>query len=147
PENRPLSDRARAENVALKQQRAARRGAPLPVWYQLDVTTATAEIVPPTRTGDRPFDEDVEGKSRCPRGDLIGLNLLSEVSVRADTRGDTDIACSRQFIGARQTIPGRSGRHFGVFRAVPVILISPKFREMLVRENVKGAYTEVVHLV
>jgi hypothetical protein len=50
-------------------------------WSQL-VISPSCDIVPPTKTGIDPFDDDANGISRCPLGDLVGLNLLSEVSVR-----------------------------------------------------------------
>ena len=78
---------------------ARRMRTPLPVWYQLVVSSACAEIVPPTRTGIDPFDDDIRGEYRCPLGDTIGLRLLSEVSVNAMSRGGSDIVCTRQFIG------------------------------------------------
>ena len=37
------------------------------------------EIVPPTGAGVDPFDEDPEGRYRCPCGHVLGLNRLSEL--------------------------------------------------------------------
>jgi hypothetical protein len=114
-----------------------RIGKPVPAWYQLVVTTADAQIVAPTRVGSDPFDSEPEGKYRCPLGDLMGLNLLSEVSISAQSRGDDDLVCSRQFFGARR----------GVLRPHRLILISQKFRKLIEDENVRGAYIEVAHLL
>jgi hypothetical protein len=136
-ENRALYDQARAENAALKGEESKRRGESMPVWYQLVVTSADAEIVPPTRVGINPFDEDPEGQCRCPLGDLIGLNLLSEVSVGAASRNGLDIAASRQFIGARR----------GLLRPSRIILVSPRFLKLVESENLKGVDFEVVHYV
>lgn len=105
--------------------------------FQLTVQSAEAEIVPPTRAGIDPFDDDAEGECRCPQGDLIGLNVLSEVSVKAATRGDADIVCTRQFIGARR----------GLLRPQRIILISPKVWRLLESEKLKGWEVEVAHLV
>ena len=137
PENSALCDQARAENAAMKGEAARRRGKPMPVWHQLVVTSNTAEIVSPTRVGINPFDDDTKGGCRCPLGDLIGLNVLSEVSISAASRGDADIVCSRQFTGARR----------GLLRPRRVMLISPKFRKLLEMEKVKGFNIEVAHLV
>lgn len=106
-------------------------------WFQLTVQSAEAEIVPPTRAGIDPFDDDAKGECRCPQGDLIGLNVLSEVSVKAATRGDADIVCTRQFIGARR----------GLLRPERIILISPKVWRLLESEKLKGWQVEVARLV
>jgi hypothetical protein len=136
-ENRPLLERARAEYAVLKGEESKRSGEPMPVWHQLVVTANTTEIVAPTRVGIDPFDDDPKGECRCPSGDLIGLNLLSEVSIRAASRGNADIVCSRQFIGARR----------GLLRPNRVMLISPKFWNFIESESLKGIKIEVAHLV
>ena len=109
----------------------------MPVWHQLVVTSNTAEIVAPMRVGIDPFDDDPKGECRCPLGDLIGLNLLSEVSISAASRGDADIVCSRQFIGVRR----------GLLRPRRVILISPKFWKLIESENLKGVDIEIARVV
>ena len=136
-ENRVLFDRARKENAAMKGEETKRSCAPIPVWHQLVVTSANAEMVAPTHVGINPFDDDRKGECRCALGDLIGLNLLSEVSINAATRGGGDIVCSRQFIGARR----------GLLRPTRVNLISPKFRKLIESESLKGVDIEVAHLV
>jgi len=135
--NRAMLEQARAEYVASKGERDRRGSKPMPVWHQFVVTSADAEIVPPTRVGIDPFDEDIKGECRCPRGDLIGLNLLSEVSIRAASRGNADIVSSRQFIGTRR----------GLLRPRRVILISPKVWRLIESEKLKGVDIEVAHVV
>ncbi|UCD52920.1 MAG: hypothetical protein JSW27_09820 [Phycisphaerales bacterium] len=135
-ENRVLFEQARAENATLKGEEDRRKGKPMPIWYQLVVTATDAEIVPPTRVGIDPFDDDPKGECRCPLGDLIGLNLLSEVSIRAASRGDTDIVASRQFIGTRR----------GVLRPRRAILISPRMWRLIESEKLRGIQIEVAHL-
>ncbi len=136
-ENGVLLDRAREENAALAEAKSRRSGTPLPVWHQLVVASAQAEIVPPTRVGIDPFDDDPDGRCRCIAGDLIGLNLLSEVSVLAATRGEADIVCSRQYIGTRRDL----------LRPSRVILVSQRFWSVLRSAKSKGADVEVAHLV
>jgi hypothetical protein len=136
-ENRALFDRAMAEHVALMGRKNRRCAISFPVWYQLVITAADAEIAPPTRVGIGPFDDDPEGTCRCPLGDLIGLNLLSEVSISAANVSGADIICSRQFIGTRR----------GLLRPHRVILISPKFWRLIEAENVKSVGVEIAHLV
>ena len=136
-ENRALLDQAWAEYAASRRAKSRRCGKPTPVWYQLIVTSSQAEIVPPTRVGIDPFDDDPKGECRCPLGDLIGLNLLSEVSIRVASRGDTDFVCTRQFVGVRR----------GLLRPRRVILISPKVRRLIESERLKGVEIEVAHVV
>lgn len=113
------------------------RSLELPDWSQLVIHSADADIVPPTRAGIDPFNDDPKGEHRCAEGDTIGLNLLSEVSVDAASRGQGDIAASRQFVGVRR----------GSLRPERVILISQKVRQLIDAEKLKGCEIEVAHLV
>jgi len=106
-------------------------------WFQLRVPASEAKIVPPTRVGITPFDEDPEGKCRCSRGDLIGLNLLSEVSISSGSRGEADFVASKQYIGTRR----------GLLRPRRIILISPRVRQLLVDEKVRAFETDIARLV
>jgi hypothetical protein len=106
-------------------------------WCQLVVVSTNAEIAAPTRLGIDPFDEDPSCECRCPLGDLLGLNLLSEVSVRSSTVGEEDIVRSRQFVGIRRRL----------LRPEQAILISPKVRRLIDSGKLKGCEIEVVHLV
>lgn len=105
-------------------------------WFQLTVQSAEAEIVAPTRVGIDPFDDDPHGEGRCPLGDLLGLNLLSEVTIRAATRGDADFVSSRQFIGVRREL----------LRPERVILVSPKVWKLIESEKLKGCEVEIARL-
>jgi hypothetical protein len=135
-ENLASLEQARAELVASKKERTHHKHQPGFAWHQLLVTSSEADICPPTRVGVDPFNADPKGECCCSRGDLIGLNLLSEVSVRAESRGDADFVCSRQFIGTRR----------GLLRPRRVVLISPKARRLFESMNLKGANVEVAHL-
>ena len=106
-------------------------------WFQLNVQSANAEIIAPTRVGINPFDDDLAGECRCLQGDLIGLNLLSEVTIRRTTWGDTDFISSRQFIGVRR----------GLLRPERLILVSPKAWKLIDAEKLKGVDVEIAHLV
>jgi hypothetical protein len=106
-------------------------------WFSMTVESEEADIVAPTQLGNEPFDDDPEGEYRCPLGDLIGLNLLSEVSIKSTSCVEDDIICSRQFIGTRR----------GVLRPRRVILISPKAQSLIHSEALRGLKVEVAHLV
>jgi|HubBroStandDraft_6_1064221.scaffolds.fasta_scaffold13759_5 hypothetical protein len=141
-ENTSLWEKAQAEHAALQERVTKQRRKVFPVWYQLVTTNAAAEITSPTRVGNTPFDDDSKGEYRCPLGDLIGLNLLSEVSISAATRGENDIICTRQYIGMPHT-----GIRRGLLRPRQVTLISPKFWRLLSEARIKGINIEVAHLV
>lgn len=105
-------------------------------WFQLLVRSSTAEIIPPTRLGIDPFDDDSKSEYRCSNGDTIGLNVLSELTIRKSTRGNDDFFSSHQFIGRRA----------GVLRPERVLFISPKVWKLIVSEKLKGCKVEVAHL-
>jgi hypothetical protein len=108
-----------------------------PNWFQLSVTHMTADIVLPTRTGIDPFDVDLKGEYRCPHGDLLGLALLSDVSISAASRSEDDFICSRQFVGVRR----------GLLRPERLILVSPKVARLIKSEKIKGCRVEVAYIV
>jgi hypothetical protein len=108
----------------------------LPNWSQLVIHSGDADIVPPTKAGIDPFNDDPKGEHRCIEGDTIGLNLLSEVSVAATSRGQADIVATRQFVGVRR----------GLLRPERIILISQKVRQLIEAEKLKGCEIEVAHL-
>jgi hypothetical protein len=105
-------------------------------WFQFTVANASAEITAPTRVGIDIFDDDERGECRCRQGDLIGLNLLSEVSITSTSWGNGDIICSRQFVGVRR----------GLLRPERIILVSPKVWWLVESEKLKGVNLEVAHL-
>jgi len=132
-----LFERHEITGVALDPVRmSAASSAESKDWFQLNVQSASAEIVAPTRVGIDPFDDDASGECRCTLGDLLGLNLLSEVAIRATTRGDADFVSSRQFIGVRREL----------LRPERVILISPKVWKLIESEKLKGVEVEVARL-
>ena len=132
-----LFERHHVTGVALNPVRLnAASSAESNDWFQLSAQSADAEIVPPTRIGIDPFDDDGSGECRCPLGDLLGLNLLSEVTIRATPRNNYDFASSRQFIGARREL----------LRPERIILISPKVWKLIESEKLKGASVDIARL-
>jgi hypothetical protein len=114
-----------------------KKGAVSSDWLQLAVSASPVEVVPPTSAGVNPFKKDEEGEYRCSRGDLAGLNLLSELFVARSSYDGSDLTCTRQSFGVRR----------GLLRPTPYLLISPKLRELLVASRVRRLDIEVAHLV
>lgn len=104
-------------------------------WFQLTIRTANAKIISPTRAGSDPFDNDEKGEYRCQLGDLLGLGLLSEVTLQAETIEKDDFENSIQFIGIRR----------GLLRPSRITIISPKIARLIESEKLKGCQIEVVH--
>jgi hypothetical protein len=137
-ENRDLWELVKAERAAEGREREQRRSyVPPPPWYQLVVTSMAVPITAPTQAGIKPFEEDTEGKHRCPLGHTLGLNLLTELWLERDSWDGSDIARTQQMIGTKR----------GVFVPAPELLVSPRLRQLLESEKIKGYRSEVAHLV
>ena len=106
-------------------------------WFQLVVNSSDAIVSAQTLIGIDPFDQDSKGEYRCPLGDLVGLNLLSGVSIAASSGGDADIFASKHFIGWRS----------GLLRPERLIFISAKVRNLMLAERLKPVGNEIVELV
>ena len=137
PEQKDLYDCVWDEHAQYRAQKARKNWKPPPVWYQLVVTSSPVPIVPPTRAGIDPFDDDPDGEYRCPHGHVIGLNLLSEVSVARDQWDGSDVVCTSNMTGHRM----------GLLVPAPCLLISPRFYQLLQKEKIKGYKTEIAYLV
>lgn len=133
-ENRATLEKATAEHAAQKGAADKRGGTPLPVWYQLVVNSASVELSPLTRAGENPFDDT--STSRCSRGHVVGLNLLSEVTVTRATLSDADLMETKQMIGVRR----------GLLRPRPVLLLSSKAWRAIESAKIKGFVVEVAHV-
>jgi hypothetical protein len=107
-------------------------------WYQLEVTSRPLGVAPRTRFGINLFDEDEAGEYRCPLGHVLGLNLLSELSVVGEDWDGSDVCATRQWTGMRS-------RNGGAFRPHPLLLISPRLRTLLSELKAKGFELEVAH--
>jgi hypothetical protein len=103
-------------------------------YFQLIVVGQAVELDPATRAGEDPFDDDSYG--RCPRGDVVGLNLLSEVTVKGETIPQADVMATRQRVGARR----------GLLRPRPMLLLSPRAWRTIEEAKLKGLIVEVAHL-
>ena len=108
-------------------------------WHQLEVCSRPLQVVPPTRFGKGPFDDDEAGEYRCPEGHVAGLRLLSELSLDRNSLDGSDIYATQQQVGMRS-------RNGGVFRPYPLLVISPRLRRALEEMGAKGFELEVAHL-
>lgn len=122
-------------------------------YYQL-TTNIEIELTSKTVTGDNPYEASTGsagGKHYisgyeiilekevyvCPKGDLIGLNLLSEPYV-LDNKSikEFDFIKSKQMIGVKR----------GLLRPEPIYFCSPTFREMVLQEKLSGFEFEIAHI-
>lgn len=73
----------------------------------------------------------------CPLGHLIGLNLISELSVyNSNLINEYDFFASEQTIGVKR----------GLLRPEPIYICSPKFRNMVIEEKLTGFDFEIAHI-
>ena len=104
-------------------------------WFQLNVqTVARLDVSPKTKVGNDPFDEDPLGKYKCPRGDLIGLNLLTQTWVRRSEFQGIGVFESRQFMGCRR----------GLLRPERLLFLTSSARKLFLECGIKGIKYEVV---
>ena len=139
--NRPELDemmlRAEEEHAILLERRDIKRKICLPIWYQCVVTSQPIPTISPTRFGIHPFDEDVEGRYRCPLGHVSGQSLLSEVFVLSSDYDGSDINITDDMVGIRR----------GLLVPSPLLLISPKLWQVLKANDIKGYRIDVAHLI
>jgi hypothetical protein len=115
----------------------ARGTLSFPLWYQPIIKSKPVKIAQATKTGINPFDGDIFGKYRCPFGHIVGFTLLSELYVERNSWDGCDIAYTNQSVGYKG----------GLIRPRPLIVISPRLREILIKEKVNGFDVEVAHPV
>lgn len=103
-------------------------------WSQLVIDARVDVATPPAIFGVDPFD--LGAQYRCPKGDTLGLNLLSELYIHSKDEVH-DVNSTSQFIGYRQ----------GLLVPFPLIVISQRFYQLLKQHKIKGFHVEVVHCV
>ncbi|NJL27455.1 MAG: hypothetical protein HC897_05940 [Thermoanaerobaculia bacterium] len=113
---------------------ANRAGSPSQDHFQLTVCEPFIEIDPATRFGTKPFSD--EGHGQCPFGHILGLNLLSEVTVTRASLTDADIMATKQLVGVRR----------GVLRPRPLLLMSPRAWRAIQAAKLKGFGFEVAYI-
>jgi hypothetical protein len=139
PEQRDTLERAIKEHEGRKLPTRRLLGGTSPQWYQLFVTSNPVDLAEATRIGHDPFNDDIAGENRCPLGlpgHVVGLNLLSQVTVQGQAWKSADFLRSRELVGMRR----------GLFNPKPLLFISPRLREMLLKSGVKGWISEVANI-
>jgi hypothetical protein len=104
-----------------------------PAWYQLVVSGPRLAFVPPSRFADDMLDGG--DKVRCPAGHLAGNVLTTEAYVRLPDGPHADVVESEQYLGWAN----------GHILPVRVIFVSPRFRDVMLREKILGWDYEVAH--
>jgi len=102
-------------------------------WFQLILTSRSVNLVPPTRFGTSPFDEDESGEYRCVPH-VAGLNILSQLYVESGDWGGRDINGAKQLVGWRA----------GLLVPAPVMIVSRWFFDLVNCLGIKGCKFEVV---
>ncbi|MEX2118567.1 MAG: hypothetical protein WD847_03080 [Pirellulales bacterium] len=108
-----------------------------PRWYQLLVTAYIGRAFPPTRFGINYFQEDPTGEYACDLHDWSGLDVLSELYIRAQGNERPDIAKTTN----------RTGRFAGYIRPAPLLVISPRLASLLGDHGMRGYALEVAHFI
>ena len=137
PEQHSKNEAMTEEYVQVKGARLRRRASKPPVWYHLIITSCPVPFAPPTRFGVDPFIADAKGEYVCPLGHTKGLNILSEVHAHREDYDGSDFASTAEGIGLRGD----------VIVAAPLLLFSPRLRQLLLDNGIKGWQSEVAYLV
>jgi len=104
-----------------------------PDWFQLTILAQLVNVVPPTRFGIAPFEEDEKGECRClPH--IVGLNILSQVYIEGGGKISADVSATKQMVWKRM----------GLLVPSPLIIVSRKVYELFTQLKVKGCKFEVV---
>lgn len=109
-------------------------------YYQL-IPSKEVELSQKTIAGSDIFDLSSfsEGEIyKCPKGHTIGLNLLSEPYINSKSiNHDLDIFSSKQMVGVRR----------GLLRPKPLYFCTQNFRQIVLREKLKGFAFEMAHIL
>ncbi len=108
-------------------------------YYQL-IANTEIELSPNTIVGINPFDLSTNSEGeiyKCPKGDTLGLNLLSEPSVLYNQSiGEYDFFASRQKIGVKR----------GLLRPESIYFCSSTFKKMIEEDKLSGFEFEITNI-
>lgn len=104
-------------------------------WYQL-ICVSSVHVSSETKTGIGPFDEDINNEYRCKNGHTIGLDVLSEVSIKRESWDGSDIVVSKELLGVNR----------GLLRTYPLLIMSQRLYRLLQERDCRGFGVEVAHI-
>lgn len=104
-------------------------------WFTPVFSSQAVDVSPSTRFGANPFDDATYG--RCPNGDTLGLNLLSELYVLSASFDGSDFVTTTQFRGTRR----------GMLRPEQMLIVSPQLWQALKGGKLRGCDFEICRLV
>lgn len=109
-------------------------------YYVMKAKAPKLELSRNTIAGVHPFDLSESDKTeiyKCPKGDKIGLSLLSELHIKELPDIKTyDFFKTKQFVSIKR----------GLLKPTQLFLCSARFREMLVKEKIKDFRVEIAHI-
>jgi hypothetical protein len=101
-------------------------------------TAEPVRVHPSTDAGNGPFpNRDADIQYRCPLGDTLGLNRLSELRVQAPAWEMADVNATAEYFGGRS----------GMFGPVRELVVSEHLRSELLNAGIRGFKQEVAHVV
>jgi hypothetical protein len=121
------------------QHRSSNENSRMPnvgAWQQL-IPSSQVDMSPLTKTGNNPFNEDLDNEYRCPLGHTAGLSVISELFLYRDSWDGSDVVATKQLFGVNR----------GFLRTFPIIAISRSAYQRLLQAKCRGYTVEVVHLV
>jgi len=104
-------------------------------WCQIIITSEPLEVALPTHAGNDPFNDDLKGQYKCP-GHVLGLNLISELTVTRKSYDGSDLVTTDLAFGWKQ----------GLLMPERPLILSQKAWDCLRKDGIKGFNVEVVHL-
>lgn len=109
-----------------------------PQWYQMVPTAEPVRVHPSTSAGNGPFPSpDADIRYRCPLGDTLGLNRLSELRIQQPAWDMADVNATAEYFGDRR----------GMFGPVRELVVSGRLRSELLNAGIRGFKQEVAHVV
>lgn len=114
--------------------------------FQLMMEGEHLDVAEMTKFGGAPYDShpDVDGYAEgCPKGDHLGLNILSEAYVKtSEVLSQYDFFLSRQTVGVKRSFLPQS-----LFYPHYILFCSPKLYHVIKDNGLKGFNFEVAHVV
>ena len=129
---------AHAEFVSILKKKVPK---PVTPRYELAVDSPKVDLTESTVVGNDIVDYDEKGLYSCKYagqpGHQLALNCISECYIRESTFEEGyDIYESNQLTGIKM----------GLLRPMPAVFISPRFRELILENNLSGHKLEVAYI-